>query len=238
MALSTKTMRGFIRYLPGTQKGLATGRHVIYPDTTTPVYGNHVRPTSAPSGTGAKGDWYIGTDGLLYIHDGTAMRAQVNVNANQTLAGNNTFSGTNYVSGTLAYKRIVKTGAATLTAAESGALCLFNAAAGFTYTLPATAVGLWFDFLVTVTVTSVAAKVITPASSFIVGSFLQIPDTAAQIVAHAANGTTHVSWNGNGTTTGGYAGDRFRLTAISSTVWAIEGIGLATGSEATPFATS
>jgi hypothetical protein len=136
-------------------------------------------------------------------------------------------------------KRVVKTAAATLKAEESGALCVFATAAGYTYTLPPCEQGLWFDFVVDTTITSVAAKVITNAATeFIKGAFHQIPDGAAQIVAQAANGTTIRSWNGNGTTTGGYAGDRFRLTAISATVWEIEGTGLATGTEATPFSTS
>lgn len=93
MALSTKTMRGLIRYLPGARKGLATGRLVIWPETTAPVYGNHARPTSAPSGTGAKGDWYINSsDGLLYVHDGTAFRAQLNAANDITLAASKTLA--------------------------------------------------------------------------------------------------------------------------------------------------
>lgn len=136
-------------------------------------------------------------------------------------------------------REIVRGAAATLDASQSGALCEFSTAAGYTYTLPACKKGLWFDFLVTINITSSAAKVITnSASEFILGAFLQIPDGAAQIVAQAANGTTIRAWSGNGSTTGGLAGDWFRLTAISDTVWAIQGIGLATGSEATPFATS
>lgn len=127
----------------------------------------------------------------------------------------------------------------TLTEADSGALCVFGTAAGYTYTLPTAVAGMWFDFVVAVTITSSAAKVITASSAeFILGSFLQIPDTAAQAAAFNANGTTIRSWNGNGSTTGGYAGDWFRLTAISATQWVINGAGLATGTEATPFATS
>lgn len=135
--------------------------------------------------------------------------------------------------------RRVYTSATTLTAADSGALCVWNAAAGFTFTLPTAYAGLWFDFVVGVTATSSAHKVITAsASEFIVGAFLQVPDGAAQIVARAADGSTIRAWSANGTTTGGYQGDSFRLTAISATQWVISGIGLATGTEATPFATS
>lgn len=135
--------------------------------------------------------------------------------------------------------RPVKTGATVLTEADNGALCVWNTAAGYTFTLPTAVQGLWFDFVVAVTATSSAHKVITAsASEFILGAFLQIPDTAAQIAAQAANGSTIRAWSANGTTTGGYAGDFFRLTAISATQWVISGIGLATGTEATPFATS
>lgn len=135
--------------------------------------------------------------------------------------------------------RPVKNAATTLTEADNGALCVWSTAAGYLYTLPAPVVGLWFDFVVTTTITSVGAKVLTDAATtFLVGSFLQFPDAAAQGAYFAANGTTHRSWNGNGTTTGGYAGDKFRVTCISATQWVIEGTGLATGTEATPFATS
>lgn len=47
------------------------------------------------------------------------------------------------------------------------------------------------------------------------------------------------AWSADGTTKGGYAGHSFRLTAISATQWVIQnGLGLATGTEATAFATS
>ncbi len=134
--------------------------------------------------------------------------------------------------------RSVKTAAATLTEADSGALCLFNLAAGFTYTLPAAQTGLWFEFQVTVTVTSVAAKIICATGDFLIGHFVQSTDSTYVTAAHAANGTNIVSWNGNGSTTGGLIGDYVRVVAISDTQWAVYGFGSATGTEATPFATS
>mgnify|MGYP001568121463 CR=1 FL=1 len=139
-------------------------------------------------------------------------------------------------------RRKVFSGAAKiLTAADSGALCLWTTAAGYLFTLPAITVeniGMWFDFNVHTTITSVGAKVITSSGDFLVGSFIQSPDSTTLLAAHAANGTTHVSWNGDGTTTGGYSGDFFRVTSINGTQWLIFGLGLATGTEATPFATS
>lgn len=173
----------------------------------------NIRPSAAPT-SHVDGDIYVDTNYAVRLSNGTSLVVPGNV-------------------------RKVFHAATTLTAADSGALCVWDTAAGFLYTLPAAAEGLWFDFVVAVTITSSAAKVICAAGDFILGSFLQIPDTAAQAVYHAANGTTHVAWSGNGTTTGGYSGDSFRLTAISGTQWVIHnGIGLATGSEATPFATS
>ena len=55
---------------------------------------------------------------------------------------------------------------------------------------------------------------------------------------NAANGTTHRSVNGNGTTTGGIIGDNYRLTAINTTQWAVSGTMVNTGTAATMFATS
>lgn len=134
--------------------------------------------------------------------------------------------------------RLVKTGATTLTEADSGALCLFNTAAGYTFTLPSAEVGLWFEFVVHTTITSSAAKVICADGDFLVGNFIQSTDSTYTSASHAANGTDIVSWNGNGGSTGGLIGDWFRVVAISSTQWHIYGMGRATGSEATPFATS
>lgn len=252
MSLSTATMRGINRLLAGNKLGVGVQRIVTWPETTTPVYGNHARPTSAPSGTAAKGDWYVGTDGQFYLHDGTAFRAYANAGtAAQTVGGALTVAGAATlqstlavtgaatISGQLASLRQVKTGATTLTAAMSGALCIFNTAAGYTFTLPTAAAGIWFDFVIQTTITSVGAKVLTAsASEFLVGVFTQGSDGTYVPVYRAADGTTHRSWNGNGSTTGGFAGDWFRLTAISSTQWNIFGFGQANGTEATPFATS
>lgn len=127
----------------------------------------------------------------------------------------------------------------TLTPDESGALCLFDAAAGVVYTLPPPQVGMWFEFATKVTITSNSAKVLTDAATtFMVGGAALINSGAATGQFFAANGTTHRSVNGNGTTTGGIIGDRVKVTAISSTLWQVEGVMNQTGTAATPFATS
>ena len=127
----------------------------------------------------------------------------------------------------------------TLAPEESGALCLFDSAAGVVYTLPAPQVGMRFEFLTKTTITSNSAKVLTDAATtFLVGGVALSNSGATTGQFFAGNGTTHRSTNGNGTTTGGVIGDRLRFTAISSTQWAVDGVMNQTGTAATPFATS
>lgn len=127
----------------------------------------------------------------------------------------------------------------TLTAKESGALCLFDRAAGVVYTLPSPVIGMTFEFATTVTITSNAAKIITNLSTeFILGVVDMLIVGSATTLAAAGNGTTHRAISSNGTTTGGVIGDRYRLTAISSTQWLVEGQISGSGVLASPFATS
>lgn len=130
----------------------------------------------------------------------------------------------------------------TLTQDESGALCLFDSAAGVVYTLPTTSlqtVGLTYEFLVRTTITSNAAKIVTAdAATFLVGAVVSANSGATTATAYPANGTTIRALSSNGTTTGGTIGDRYRVTCISATLWSIDGVVVATGTAATPFATS
>jgi len=134
--------------------------------------------------------------------------------------------------------------ATTLIAAQSGSTCCWDAAAGFTYTLPAPVVGLVFDFVVTVTNTSSNHKVITDAATtFLKGSVFQtVEDTTPGATAgpkdFLLNGSTHVAVTMNGTTTGGLFGTRLRCQCISSTVWLVTGYVKGSGTIATPAATS
>lgn len=130
----------------------------------------------------------------------------------------------------------------TLAPEESGALCLFDSASGVVYTLPtasAQTVGLTYEFLVRTTITSNAAKIVTAdASTFLVGAVVSANSGATTTTAYPANGTTIRALSSNGTTTGGTIGDRYKVTCISATLWAIDGQVVATGIAATPFATS
>lgn len=123
----------------------------------------------------------------------------------------------------------------TLTAEDNGALCLFDRAAGVAYTLPKPRVGLEFDFLVTVAVTSNAHKVVTNAA-FLVGGIIMGDVTVAQSGDYfEANGTSHVEISGEGSTTGGLLGERYKVTCINGTQWAIHGVCHGAGTLATPF---
>jgi hypothetical protein len=140
-----------------------------------------------------------------------------------------------------AARQVIADGVATRTLSikESGALCLFDTASGVTYTLPSPVVGAYFDFAASVAWASGVYKFITNLSTeFLVGSVSSLNNAAATGEAFLANGTTHRAVSLAGTTTGGFTGDRFRVTAISSTQWLLEGLYSDSGTAATPIATS
>lgn len=128
----------------------------------------------------------------------------------------------------------------TLLAEESGALCLNDRAAGIVWTLPAPAVGLQFEFLASVAVTSNAYKVITDAATtFLKGGVIIGDVTVAQSGDYfEADGSTHVAISEDGATKGGLLGDRFVVTCVSSTLWVIHGVLHGAGTLADPFTTS
>ena len=123
---------------------------------------------------------------------------------------------------------------------ESGATCLFDRAAGIVYTLPVAVPGTYFDFMVTTTVTSNAAKIITGAATeLLIGSLVNVDtDTSNAVAAWTGNGSTHIAVSMNGTTTGAVAGTKLRFTCLSTTRWLVEGVIQGTETVATPFATS
>lgn len=123
------------------------------------------------------------------------------------------------------------TAARTLTAAESGATCVWTTATGATVTLPAPVIGLWYEFLVAVTNTGTAIKVITDAATTFIGGS---PLTYINNTTPAANpgpkgflydsaASVAVLMGGSDTTAGGIAGTRFRLRCVSATLWIIDG---------------
>ncbi len=145
-------------------------------------------------------------------------------------------------------KRQVLTGAQTLTAGQSGALCLFNSATGYTFTLPIITVdniGMTFDFLVTVTNTATADKIITgQATDLMVGEVLSFVEATTPGANPGPKGFPFLTdkiactMGGTDTTTGGVSGTRVTLTAVALLKWHISGLVACAGTIATPAATS
>ncbi len=125
----------------------------------------------------------------------------------------------------------------TLLPEESGSLCLFDKADGIIYTLPTPVVGMNFEFLVTVAVTSNAHQVSTDgAATFLAGGIIMGDVTVASSGDYfEADGTAIVGISAAGTTTGGLLGERYEVVCISSTVWTINGVCHGAGTLATPF---
>src|SRR3990167_4066654 len=109
-----------------------------------------------------------------------------------------------------AHRQVIQSVGATrtLTAAESGALCLFDRAAGNVYTLPTPVEGMKFEFLATVAVTSNAYKVITASitTEFLLGAVKSTKLAAGTDVFQADGTSSHVAISSDGATKGGLIG--------------------------------
>lgn len=152
-----------------------------------------------------------------------------------------TFGGGITVTGAIVQSNapVVFTTTGALTAAQSGSIVQWNAAAGFTITLPTPAVGLSYQMSVGVSVTSSNHKVITNSASVFLLGGLQLGSVAGtNAITVPADGSTIRAVTMNGTTTGGLIGTNFNLTCISLTQWVVEGLVAGSGTVATPFATS
>ncbi len=161
-----------------------------------------------------------------------------------TVGGNLVVTGTSTFTGAMTGKSNVISGqgaTATLTAAQSGSVVLFDRAAGITYTLPAPSVGLEFDFFATTTVTSNSYKIITDAgTTLIAGAILGNVDNTAN-KSWVGNGTTHIAITqaaASTNATGGIIGSWVRVTCVTATLWVAAGMTIAGGTPTTPFATS
>jgi hypothetical protein len=139
---------------------------------------------------------------------------------------------------------VVEDGASVvLSAADSGALCIFDKVDGALFTLPTPAIGLYFEFIAVASVTSNSYKVITNTGTvFIIGSVDMVDtDSTFTHTNQDANGSTHVSVTMASASTnanGGIKGTRFMLTCRTATTWAVHGQIHHAGSVATPFAVS
>lgn len=126
------------------------------------------------------------------------------------------------------------------TAAQSGTLFTLGRAAGTTVTLPAASVGLTYEFLVITSVTSNSYKIITHtiASEFVQGIDTIGYSTLTDVEMFAGDGASHVSFNMNGTTSGGLIGTKITCNCLSTTLWDISAINFGSGTVVTSYATS
>lgn len=173
---------------------------------------------------------------LLYDMAGNDVTfATVTTTGNATVGGNLTVTGT-----TSSSPKTVSVTAATLapTSAQTGTMFMLNRLAGSTITLPVPVIGTRFSFYVGTVNTSVAYKIITDAATTFLTGGVYV-DKSLTITRYDGDGSTHVSFNWNGTTTGGLTkGDYVTFTCIGATLWTVEGTCTASGTLATPFATS
>lgn len=145
-----------------------------------------------------------------------------------------------------AKKNIISGSGATASLSEfdSGSLVLMDRAAGIVFTLPAAcAVGTFFDFLVTTSVTSNAYKVITGAGTeLLIGGYTSVDtDSSNAMATFTGNGSTHVAVNMTAAASnalGGLLGTSLRFTKLTSTQWEVLGKVMTGGTPATAFATS
>jgi hypothetical protein len=124
---------------------------------------------------------------------------------------------------------------------ESGAVCQMDSAAGVVYNLPAITldnIGVQYEFVNTVTITSNSAKIMCASGDFLLGAVGVAVIAAVDVDYFAFNGTSHVSCLSNGSTTGGVIGGRVRVTAINATQWWIEGMLIGSGVQLTPASTT
>ena len=179
----------------------------------------------------------ITLDGLKYnIDDRDRVAAElVNENSN-TFTKKNTFSG-----GQLNTVVLSGGGTTTLTAANSGATCVFDTAAISKFVLPAPELGMRFTFIQTIINTAVHVIQAATHDHGFLGGVTMHNTTADQTDTFS----TAVDGNNdfitlNATTTGGAAaGSRIEVVAVLGATaakwWAVTGNVIVSGAGATPF---
>lgn len=128
----------------------------------------------------------------------------------------------------------------TLTAAQCGQAFALDAATGVVYILPATlpTPGCTYHFFVTTSVTSNSHEIESGSGShFFQGAPFMIA-AAATLATAQCNGTTHIAYKTNGTTTGGLIGTDITATVVSSTLVWLSGVNAGSGSLATACSTT
>lgn len=123
----------------------------------------------------------------------------------------------------------------TLTAAQCGQAFAMDVNTGVVYIMPATfpTAGCTYDFYVTVSVTSNSHEIETGSGSHFFGGAPFMIAAAATLATGQCNGSSHIAYKTNGTTTGGLIGTHIKVTVLSSTLAWLDGVNAGSGSLAT-----
>jgi hypothetical protein len=127
----------------------------------------------------------------------------------------------------------------TLITQQSGSVVLMDRAAGITFTLPtatATSVGMYFDFVVTVTGTATYKIVPAVATELLIGGYTASGSGISVFPSLFSSGNKSFSMDSD--TKGRLTGTKLRFTCLSTTLWSVEGIAICAGTAATAFSTS
>lgn len=137
----------------------------------------------------------------------------------------------------MGYRRLVLEGAdnLTLTPAQSGAIIHCGAAEDFVLpAITADNMGIWYEFVVTTTATSLTITADT--GDLLTGGVSVMSTTAgAENDAFSADGTDDLIITMNGTTQGGIIGSTVTLVAAGATQWLVTGNLIGSGTIVTPF---
>lgn len=173
---------------------------------------------------------------------GTAVAiAAIGSGTNESITISPKAAGTVLING---QKNAVTTGSGatvTITANQSGSIFVGDRAAGIVWTLPTGAAGLYFDFMITTTVTTNNYKIITAAGTeLLLGGVLSDDTDTSDAIAFFPSlaATSNIAVTMNGTTTGGLAGTCLHFQCLSTTRWMVSGTVMGSSTVANPFATS
>lgn len=161
----------------------------------------------------------------------------LNTNLPATFGSTVAFNGTATFNGARVGVVNASSAGTTIPASGSGAVFLFDTAAGITYTLPAPVVGATFTFIVTTSVTSSNHKVITSTGTQLLQGVITSATTTASVF-ESVIGSSNISVTMNGTTTGGLVGTQLEFRCLSATLWQVFGTNFTSSTTATPFANS
>ncbi|MFN3169289.1 MAG: hypothetical protein ACE37E_01195 [Hyphomicrobiales bacterium] len=133
------------------------------------------------------------------------------------------------------YEPKVITASRAVTRSDAGTICLVNAAAGLTLTLPAaTGKGDRYTFVIGTTVTSNDVIIQVTGDDIMTGLALSAADGGNTVNGWETAGTSDTITL-DGSTTGGLKGDMIELIDCAADTWAVQVRSASTGTEATPF---